>query len=209
MPPPMKTTKLLICAISIAAAVAAARASAQTFPATLIGINPGEAVNGTLNDGGFVQDYPSGVLDFVEFDAFCVEPGQDLEYGESLVYEVQDISLLTNYDRVAKLIGGFLTSPQTTADAAAVQWAIWEFTTEFLSSPSLLTGNVRITTPVNQAIADLADQYLANINTFTPATLTYLTNAGRQDVVTWNTIPEPGSLCLAAFSAAFLFRRRR
>jgi PEP-CTERM motif len=205
----MKTTKLLICAISIAAAVAAARAGAQTFPATLNGITPGESVNGTLNDGAFVQDYPSGVLDFVEFDAFCVEPSQDLGYGETLVYQVQDINLLANYDRIAKLIGGFLSSPKTNADAAAVQWAIWETTTEVLSSPSLFNGNVRITTPASQAIADLADQYLANIQSFTPATLTYLTNDGRQDVVTWNTIPEPSSLGLAALSAAFLFRRRR
>ena len=66
--------------------------------------------------------------------------------------------------------------------------------------PSLLDGNVRITIPVNQSTADLANQYLANVNSFAPVALTYLTNTGRQDVVTWNVVPEPGSLGLVAFS---------
>ena len=39
----MKTTKLLIGAISIAAAMAAARANAQNLSATLIDISPGLA----------------------------------------------------------------------------------------------------------------------------------------------------------------------
>ena len=99
--PHMKTTHLLICAISIAAAVAAARANAQNLPATLIEINPVLSVNGTINNGNFIQDYPSGVMQFTEFEAFCVEPQQDLSYGESLVYQIQDINLLGNFDTVA------------------------------------------------------------------------------------------------------------
>jgi hypothetical protein len=205
----MKTTKLLICAISLGAALATAKANAQSIPATLVDIDPVLAVNGTLDNGSFIQDYPSGVMRFTEFDAFCVEPLEAISYGESLIYQVQDISQLGNSDTIARLIGGYLNSTQSAQEAAAVQWAIWEITTESQSGPSLLNGNVRITTPVNQSTADLANQYLANVNSFSPVALTYLTNTGRQDVVTWNVIPEPGSLMLAAFSGLLLLRRKR
>jgi hypothetical protein len=204
----MKTTKLLVCAISIAAAVAAARASAQNLSATPVGISPGLVVNGTVDNGSSTYDYPSGVLQFTDFDAFCVEPGESLTFGETLVYQAQDSNLLVNSEIIARLVGGYLASPQTSRDAAAVQWAIWEATTEDLSALSLSDGKVRIT-PVSQLTADLANQYLANVNNFTPAALTYLTNNGHQDVVSWNVVPEPGSLGLAAFSVVFLLRRRR
>lgn len=205
----MKTTKLLICAISLAAALAAAKANSQTIPATLIDYSPVLAVNGTLDNGSFIQDYPSGVMRFTEFDAFCVEPLQAISYGESLIYQVQDITQLGNSDSIARLIGGYLASTQSAQEAAAVQWAIWEITTETMSSPSLLNGNVRITTPVNQSTADLANTYLANVNNFSPVALTYLTNDVRQNVVTWDVVPEPGSLMLAAFSGLLLLRRKR
>lgn len=208
----MKTTKLLICAISIVAAVAAARASAQNLSASFVGITLGLSVNGTVDNGGLTQDYPSGVHHFTTFDAFCVEPSESLAYGETLVYQVQDISLLPNSDKIARLVGGFLSSSQTAEHAAAVHWAIWRTTSETLAPSStfpLLDGNVRITIPVSQTTVELASQYLANFNTFTPASLTYLTNTGRQDVVTWNVVPEPGSLGLAALSAVLFLRRRR
>ncbi len=205
----MKTTNLLICAISIAAVVAGSNANGQNISATLVDISPGLAVRGTLDNGSFIQDYPSGVFNFTQFDAFCVEPSQALSYGESLIYQVQDVSLLANSNKIARLVGGFLASSQSDADAAAVQWAIWEVTSETLSSPSLLNGNVRIIVPQSQPTADLANQYLANINNFSPASLTYLSNSTRQDVVTWNLVPEPSVIGLAAFSALFFLRRRR
>lgn len=205
----MKTTKFLIGAISIAAAMAAARANAQNLPATLVGISPGLAVNGTLDNGGYVGEIASGVLHFSTFDAFCVEPGEGLSIPETLIYQIQDPGLLSNSETIARLVGGYLASSQTDQDAAAVQWAIWEVTNESLSGPSLIDGNVRITTPIGQSTATLANQYLANVNNYTPVSLTYLTNTGRQDVVTWNVVPEPGSLALAAFSAVLLIRRRR
>jgi hypothetical protein len=204
----MSTTKLLICAISIAAAVAAARSSGQTLTATLVGNSPGMEVAATMNNGASWEWYDSGVYDFTAFDAFCVETSQGVDFGETLTYQIQDISLLPNSDTIARLVGGYLASPQTNADAAAVQWAIWEITTETLAAPSLLDGKVRIKVPVSQATASLANQYLANVNTYTPAELVYLTNPDRQDMVTWN-IPEPGALGLAAFSVFLMLRRRR
>ena len=205
----MKTTKLLICAISLVAALAAAKTNAQSIPATLVDVSPVLSVNGTFNNGSFIQNYPSGVLNFTEFDAFCVEPLQSISYGESLIYQVQDIGTLANSNTIARLIGGYLASTQSAQEAAAVQWAIWEITTESLSSPSLLDGNVRITTPISQSTADLANTYLANVNNFNPVALTYLTHSDRQNVVSWNVVPEPGSLMLAAFSGLLLLRRKR
>lgn len=205
----MSTTKLLICAISIAAAVAAARSNGQTLTTTLLGMNPRLEVTGSMNNGAKFERYDSGVYNFIGFDSFCVETSQGIDYGETLVYQVQDIHLLPNSDTIARLVGGYLASPRTNADAAAVQWAIWEITTETLAAPSLLDGKVRISVPTSQATADLANQYLANVNTYTPASLVYLTNPNRQDMVTWNLIPEPGSIGLLAVSACLLLRRRR
>lgn len=205
----MKTTKLLIRAVAVAAAFAAVNAKGQNLTATLSGILPGLSVNGTMDNGSFIQNYPSGVLDFTDFDAFCVEPTQDLSFGETLVYQIQSPLSLANSDTIARLVGGYLASSRSDQEAAAVQWAIWETTTESLLAPSLLDGNVRITTPVSQDTALLANQYLANINNYTPATLTYLTNGTRQDLVTWNTVPEPASAGLVALSGLILLRRRR
>ncbi len=205
----MKITKLLIHSVAVATACAAMTAQAQNLTATLTGILPGLSVNGTLDNGSYIQDHSSGVLDFTDFDAFCVEPSQGLSFGETLIYQIQSPLSLANSDMIARLVGAYLASSRTDQEAAAVHWAIWETTTETLLAPSLLDGNVRITTPVNQDTALLANQYLANINNYTPATLTYLTNATRQDLVTWNVVPEPASAGLAALSGLLLLRRRR
>lgn len=204
----MKTTKLLLCAVGLAAALVSAKVHAQQLTATLVEINPGMPVNGTV-DGSFYQDWASGVADFGDFEAFCVEPLQGLSYAETVVYQIQDPGTLVNSDVVAHLVGGYLASPRTAADAAAVQWAIWEATTETsLSEASLFTGNVLITAG-SSATATLANLYLANAGSFTPATLTFLTHPERQDVITWEVIPEPGVTGLAALSAFALLRRRR
>ncbi|MES2437642.1 MAG: hypothetical protein V4584_01160 [Verrucomicrobiota bacterium] len=204
----MKSTNLLICAVAVGAAFAAVKANGQNLTATLSGIGPGLAVKGTLDNGTF-HEYPAGVLDYTEFDAFCVEPLEALSYGQVVVYQIQDPLSLAQSATISRLVGGYLASARTDLDAAAVQWAIWETTNETLYSSSLLSGNVRIATPYSQNVATLGNQYLSNVNTFAPATLTYLTSAGHQDVVTWNVVPEPGSAGLAALSCLLLLRRRR
>jgi hypothetical protein len=203
----MKTTKLLICAVAVVAALAAAKAKGQTLTANLTGFDPGLSVEGTVDNGSYFGNVDSGVLKFSEFDAFCVEPTQALSFPETLIYQVQSPSSLANSDTIARLVGGYLASAKTADDAAAVHWAIWEVTTESLSSASLLDGNVRISAPGNVAL--LANQYLANVSSYTPVALTYLTNSTRQDVVTWNVVPEPSSAGLAALAGLFLLRRRR
>lgn len=203
----MKTTKLLVSAVAFAAALAAAKANGQNLTVTLNGFNPAVAVQGTIN-GKDIVDYPSGLMNFSGFDGFCVEPLQSLAIDETLVYQIQTPASLANSDKIARLIGGYLQSAGTAQDAAAVQWAIWETTTEPLGS-SLYGGNVRITSLDNNDVALLANQYLANFQSYNPVTLTYLTNELRQDVVTWQVVPEPTSAGLAALSALFLLRRRR
>ena len=205
----MKTTKVLICAVALAAAFAAAKAKGQNLPATLIGVDPGIAVTGTVDNGSFIQAYPSGVLKFTEFDAFCFEPTQGISYGESLVYLIQNPLSLNTTNTISQLIGGYLASSQSAQEAAAVQWAIWEVTTETLPTYSLLDGNVRITSPANLDTITLADQYLAQASSFTPAAVTFLTNPTRQDVVTWQSVPEPTSAGLMMLSGLLLLRRRR
>ena len=205
----MKTTKLLICAVSLAAAFAAAKANGQNLSATLIGIDPGIAVTGTVDNGSFIQAYPSGISKFTEFDAFCIEPTQGLSYGETLVYQIQNPLSLSATDTISRLVGGYLLSSQSAQEAAAVQWAIWEVTTETQTDYTLADGKVRITSAQNLDTITLANQYLAQASSFTPASVTFLTNENRQDVVTWQVIPEPASAGLMALSGLLLFRRRR
>ena len=204
----MKTTKLLLAAVALATALLSATAKAQSLTAYFIEITPGQPVYGTV-DGNFYQDWASGVASFDGFDAFCVEPGQPLSYGETVIYQYQDASTLVNSATVAKLIGGFLASDMSPAQAAAVQWAIWETVTETTNPPSLFDGNVKITGADDVDIATIANQYLLDVDTFTPVTLTYLSNDTRQDVVTWQVVPEPATAGLAALSALMLIRRRR
>ena len=110
---------------------------------------------------------------------------------------------------VGGLVGGYLASSRSDIDAAAVQWAIWETAAELPVSGSLATGDIRIIGAANASLVNLANQYLANVNTYAPATLTYLTNNPYQNVVTWNAVPEPTSALLGGLSCLLLLRRRR
>ncbi|RYD38724.1 MAG: hypothetical protein EOP87_01050 [Verrucomicrobiaceae bacterium] len=207
----MKTT-LLLCAVGFASFAFSGKAMSQSLITTLVEISPNVPVNGSV-DGSFFQNYPSGTLVFTDFQAFCVEPGQGLSYGQTLTFDLQNPGDLVNSVAISKLVGGFLASGGTALDAAAVQWAIWEVVAELSPTRSVTEGNVILSpsspsNPDGDAVATLANQYLANIDTFAPASLYYLTHPDYQNVVTW-TIPEPGSAALAALSALVLLRRRR
>jgi hypothetical protein len=211
----MKTTKLLVCAVAVSTAIAAVSAQGQSLTATLNGINPGLTYEGTWN-GSFIFDYPAGVMNFTEvgtglnFSAFCVQPLEDIAFGETLVYDIQSpTSLGIKADIVARLIGAYLSAPASDQTAAAVQWAIWEVTTETTPVESLFDGTVRIIDPAGSSTATLANQYLANYTAYSPVALTYLSNPTRQDVVTWNVVPEPTTAGLAVLSGLLLLRRRR
>lgn len=140
--------------------------------------------------------------------AFCVDPLQPVSSGQTLTYEIQDVSTLQNSAIISRLIGGFLASSQDASQAAAVQWAIWEVLEESSSSFTLSSGDVKISNSDN-ATRNLANYYLANEASFTGVQLTYLTNKKSQDMVTWKVIPEPTSAALCALSSLLLLRRRR
>lgn len=214
--------KTLLCIGAVASALAAITANGQTsFDAKLISVDPSLTVNGTFNSGGTTQSYQSGVLNFTttsqfgsfDFDAFCVEPDSNITVGQTLTYTIADNSQLTNSQKVAKLIGGFLSSTQSNADAAAVQWAIWEVTFESSSSFSLSNGNVKVTsTNPSLATQTLGNQYLANLENYTAAEIYYLKNPDFQNMVGYKPltpVPEPASFGLLAFSGVLLLRRRR
>lgn len=205
----MKKIHILVGAIALMSAVSAVSVQAQNFPVTFDGVSPGLPVHGTFH-GSDPLDLPSGVSSFGEMKAFCVEPTAPLAYGDSFVYQVQDPQSLANYDTISRLVGGFLASPlQDETHAAAVQWAIWEVVLDGVNAASFATGNSRIVGDASQDIAILASEYLANVASYNPAALTYLTNAEHQAVVTWNAVPEPSSAGLIALSGLILLRRRR
>ncbi len=212
--------KALLCIGAVAYGLAAITANGQSFDAKLISVDPSLTIKGTF-DGGTVQNRLAGVANFtttsqfgnVDFDAFCVEPLATISVGQTLTYEVTSNSQLTNADKVAKLVGGFLSSSQSNADAAAVQWAIWEVTFENSSTFSLSNGNVNVggSNP-SLATRTLGNQYLTNINSYTAANIQYLTNSKFQNMVSFgpvNAIPEPSSLGLLALSSALMLRRKR
>jgi hypothetical protein len=47
-----------------------------------------------LDNGSFIQEYPSGASLFTEFEAFCGDPLQGLTYGQNLIYQIQDPTTL-------------------------------------------------------------------------------------------------------------------
>lgn len=210
----MKTFKLLISTVAVTAAFVAGQAQAQNLSATLNNISPGLTLAGTWSNE-FVYDYPAGVMNFtdngtgMDFYAFCVDPLQDIGYNETLLYDIQSPVSLANSDTIARLVTAYLTTPVSDQNAAAIQWAIWEVTTETSSMVSLFDGSVKILEPVSEGTASLANQYLANVMNYEPTQITYLTNPHRQDVVTWTVVPEPTTLGLAALSGLFILRRRR
>ncbi|MGC4017376.1 MAG: PEP-CTERM sorting domain-containing protein [Luteolibacter sp.] len=199
-------TKLLLGVAAIVAALVSGRAHAQTLQAHLIDANPQVLVNVTFDGNsahGELQN--AGQLNFDFGPAFCVEPLAGLSYGENLVYDIQNPLSLSQYNTISRLVGGYLASGQTSLDAAGVQAAIWEVVMG--DNGSLSSGNVRLLD--SPAVIAAANNYLANVNTYTPVALTYLTNDGRQDVVTWATVPEPGSVLLISLASLGLIRRKR
>ncbi|MFD0895703.1 PEP-CTERM sorting domain-containing protein [Luteolibacter ambystomatis] len=199
-------TKLLLGVAAIALALVSGRVNAQTLQAHLIDANPQVLVNVTFDGNpahGELQN--AGQLNFDFGPAFCVEPLAGLSYGENLVYNIQNPLSLTQYDTISRLVGGYLASGQTNVDAAGVQAAIWEIVMG--DNGSLSSGNVRLLD--SPAVVAAANNYLANVNTYTPVALTYLTNDTRQDVVTWAVVPEPSSVLLIGLASVGLLRRKR
>jgi hypothetical protein len=193
--------------VAFGGALVVSRAWSQTLETTFDTLLPGQNVTGTWDNGLTVNDYPAGELQFSNLNAFCAEPGVLIGSGP-LIYNIQSPSSLANYDTISRLVGGYLASTGSDAEAAGFQWAIWEVTNEVLLPWNLFDGNVNIS-PVSASTATLANNYLSNVSSFTPAEIVYLTSATSQNIVAWNIVPEPSSLGLVVLSGVFLLRRRR
>ena len=192
-------------AVFAAGLFALATSSAQTLTATFTGVNPGVTSSGTLNGGTF-SNVSAGVMDFSDFNAFCIEPNQFINNGETVVYQVQSSATLASADAVGRILGGFLLSSQTAQQAAAAQWAIWEVLVD-PSPNALTTGAVKM---ADSSVRTLAASYLTNLGNYPYVDFQVLTNPTRQDmIVIPNAIPEPGVSVLLGMSALGLLRRRR
>lgn len=200
---------------SLAAAVLAVLAPTKTITEIFNTVNPDANIKGTF-DNSTLNPYSSSVANFTStaglFDAFCAEPLQPINFGETLVYQLQSPFSLTKADQVARLVTAYLAYSQTLSEAAATQWAIWEVSNETLLALLLFNGNTSITTPTFASTQVLADQHLANIYNFAPGTIVHLANVDRQDfnvrIPALVAIPEPTSLLLCTISGLGLLRRR-
>ncbi len=203
----MSRIQSLIVAISFACV--ASSTTAQTLETTFVGLAPDQQLEGSFDGGASIKTIHAGLMEFDTFFAFCVEPLQPITYGETLIYQIQDPQSLVNSEVISRLIGGYLASPRSVMDATAVQWAIWEMVADSTLPSSLASGSVRITDLTGQDTLNLANSYLANNQSFASANLTLLTNGARQDVITWNAIPEPSSAMLSVLGVLALIRRKR
>ncbi|MBK1830611.1 PEP-CTERM sorting domain-containing protein [Verrucomicrobiaceae bacterium R5-34] len=153
-----------------------------------------------------MESLNSGVMQFDDFEAFCVDPYQNISVNQTLTYAQElTFSNPATSDAIARLVGNYYTSGQSSQEAAATQWAIWEVVIDGVSSANLSDGNNRV---YNTATASLAESYLNDLDNMTAADVVYLTNKKYQDVVT--VVPEPSSLALLGLGVVgFILRRKR
>jgi len=214
-------------------------ASATTIIATLNSMTPQQSVTITLPSGSsraaagrfnFTRtggDHPDNPLPDVplsRFWAFCIELGQQINLGQSVVYDVVALENgdnsngglgATRADQVRELLGAVypdFSQVLTNNQYAALQLAIWEITRENSAANgfNVLTGDVRFASS-NATVLALANTFLAAVDGIGPRAerVVALTNRTRQDMLVQFPVPEPGSLGLALLGLGALVGSRR
>jgi hypothetical protein len=179
--------------------------SATTISATLNSINPTSTTQGTYTGDSYTA-INSGALTFTSptvgsFIAFCVEPEETINLGESVTYT---LTTLTRTD-LAQIMAVYYASPQDALNAQGAQWAMWELLQDH--SVNLSKGDVKLP---NGAVKDKANEYLDMYEDFAPASnAVWLSSSNRQDMIACIPEPQPAAMLLGAFGIITLLRRRK
>jgi PEP-CTERM motif/Thioester domain len=150
------------------------------------------------------------------FAAFCIELAQDNATTASgyQTYTVSSLSSSTT-SLLEDLFSSTYASLSSATEYAAFQTAIWEITheTDTSSALSILSGSFTYTGD-DASFAALVNSYLSSALSYTGSslyTITVLSSATYQDLVTVSAVPEPSTYALmaAGLAAISLARRRR
>lgn len=214
-------------------------ASATTIIATLNSMTPQQGLTITLPSGSsnsaagrfnFTRtggDHPANPLPDVpvsRFWAFCIELGQQIGFGNSVVYDVLPLASGDNSngglgavraDQIRELLGAVypdFSQVLTNNQYAALQVAIWEITRENFAANGfdVYSGDVSFASS-NATMLALANSFLAAVDGSGPRAqrIMALSNRTRQDMLVQFPVPEPGSLGLALLGLGALASTRR
>lgn len=182
----------------------------STYDASVSSSSP---VTSNASTSALNYSYVSSGASFI---AYCLEPNQ----GNGRAGVVRNYEASTFSGAKAPLVQGlFSTHYAGLSDydsKAAFQMALWEIMRETGSPTDVTTGSFHMGASGTNAatVASLANTYLSHAAAYSgPAqySLTYLSNASLQDLITATPVPEPmsGAMLASGLAVLGLLARRR